>query len=221
MGSRKYKVSSVLALLFLVLFGGSAFLNYKLATYLNEYEDQIERQDSMINKLSFSNDLVNEYFNINEDSITHTKTYSLKEEKREKEIQHVTKYIDHVFIRDGKEMSSDELVAAVNASDRESAETIKSLVDKYNTLINDNKELWKKYCDRNDSVITQGMALGLIKRNYGIDYVSNLNGDKRTVKIFGERVDSALLLLPYYRHKLSYDPLKKVWIVEYDKMMRK
>ena len=43
MGSRKYKVSSVLALLFLVLFGGSAFLNYKLATYdITVYNDKKE-----------------------------------------------------------------------------------------------------------------------------------------------------------------------------------
>lgn len=207
MVNKKYKVSSVLALLFFVLFGGSVFLNYKLTTYLDEYEDQVERQDSMIKKLTFSSDLVNEYFDIKEDTITHTITYSLKKNKREKEIERITeystKYVDPQFIKNGQKMTSDEVV------------------DKFNKLVSDYYELTKKYQAKNDTVIIQGMALGLIKRNYDIDYVSKMNGDLRTVKVFGEKVDSALLLLPYYRHKLSYDPKTKAWIVEYEKIIRK
>lgn len=207
MGNRKYKVSSILTLLFFILFGGSAFLNYKLATYLNEYEEQIERQDSMIKRLTFSNDLVNEYFDINEDTITHATTYSLKEEKREKEIERVTeystKYVEPQFIKNGQKMTSDEVV------------------NKFNKLVSDYYELTRKYQAKNDTVVIQGMALGLIKRNYQIDFVSTLNGDTRKVKVYGEKVDSALLLLPYYRHKLSYDSNKKTWIVEYEKIVRK
>lgn len=221
MENRKFKLTSVLALLFFILFCGSIFLNYKLATYLNEYDEQIERQDSMIRRLTFSNDLVKEYFDISEDTINHTTTYSLKEDKRIKEIEHVTEYVDPVFVRDGKRMTSEELVASINANDHESVETIRKLADKYNTLVHDYNELRKKSTIISDSVVIQGMALSLIKRNYDIDYVSKMNGDLRTVKVFGEKVDSALLLLPYYRHKLSYDPKTKAWIVEYEKIIRK
>lgn len=221
MENKKYKLSSILALLFFVMFFGSAFLNYKLAGYLNEYDEQVERQDSMIRKLSFSNDLVKEYFDIEEDSITHNITYSLKENKKEKKIERVTeqvtRYVEPGFVRDGKKMSSEELVASINARDKESVEAINNLVKKYNTLVNEYNELAKKMVAKSDTLEIRGMALDLIKRNYGIDYTSGLNGNMRYVHIQGNKVDSALMLLPYYRNKLSYDPQSKAWMIEVKK----
>ena len=187
MENKKFKLSSVLALLFFVLFCCSVFLNYKLAGYLDEYDEQVEKQDSMIQRLSFSNELVKEYFDIEEDTVAHVTKYSLKDDKRDKTTEYVTKFVEPEFVRDGKKMTSDELVASINA----------------------------------DSVVIQGMALNLIKRNYGIDYTSNKNGDMRTVHVQGDKVDSALILLPYYRHKLSYDPKSNAWIVEYQKTVAK
>lgn len=223
MENKRYKLYSVLALLFFVLFCGSVFLNYKLAGYLDEYDEQVERQDSMIQKLSFSNELVKEYFDIKEDSITHSTTYSLKENKKEikRVTEHVTKYVEPKFVRDGKKMSSDELVVAINARDKESVETIRNLANEYNTLVHDYNELAQNMKMKSDTVVIQGMALDLIKRNYGIDYSSSLNGDVRTVHIQGNKVDSALILLPYYRHKLFYDSKTKSWIVEYQKIVTK
>ena len=214
-------MSSVLAVLFFVLFCGSAFLNYKLAGYLDEYDEQVERQDSMIKKLSFSNELVKEYFDIEEDTVAHVTTYSLKKDKQNKKTERVTKYIEPEFIRDGKKLTSEELVASINASEHESVEAIRSLVDKYNTLVHDYNELGEKARAISDTVVIQGMALNLIKRNYGIDYISNKNGDTRSVRVRGDKVDSALILLPYYRHKLSYDPKTNAWIVEYQKSVIK
>ena len=221
MENKRYKLSSVLALFFFVLFCGSVFLNYKLAGYLDEYDEQVERQDSMIQRLSFSNELVKEYFDIEEDSVTHVTTYSLKEDKRDKTTEHITKYIEPEFVREGKRMTPDELVASINASDQESVEALRTLVDKYNTLVHDYNELGKKAKAISDTVVIQGMALKLIKRNYGIDYSSSLNGDIRTVHVQGNKVDSALMLLPYYRQKLTYDPKTKSWIVEYQKSVVK
>ena len=219
MGNKKYKLSSVSVFLFFVLFCGSVFLNYKLAGYLDEYDEQVERQDSMIRKLSFSNDLVKEYFDIEEDSITHNTTYSLKENKKEieKVTERVTKYVEPEFVRNGKKISSEELVAAINAKDNESVEAINSLANKYNTLVQDYNNLAKKMKMKSDTVDIQSMALGLIKRNYGIDYTSTLNGDTRTVHVQGNKVDSALMLLPYYRQKLTYDSKTKSWMVEVKK----
>lgn len=221
MGNRRCKLVSVFALLFFVLFCGSIFTNYKLVTYLNEYEEQIERQDSMISSLTFSNDLVNEFFDINEDSVTHTTTYTLKESKRTKEIEHVTEYATPTYIRNGKEMSSDELVASIKAIDKKSVEEIQELVGQYNTLVHDYNELGRKYQTMHDSASIRDAALKLIKRNYDIDFVSNMDGDMRTVKILGSKADSAFLLLPYYRHKLTYDPKNSAWIIEYEKKVSK
>lgn len=221
MENKKHKLSSVLAVLFFVLFCGSAFLNYKLAGYLEEYDEQVERQDSMIQRLSFSNELVKEYFDIEEDTVAHVTTYSLKEDKRNKITERVTKFIEPEFVRDGKNMTSDELVASINASDHESEVAIRTLVDKYNTLVHDYNELGEKARAISDTVVIQGMALQLIKQNYGIDYISNKNGDTRSVRVHGDKVDSALILLPYYRHKLTYDPSTNAWIVEYQKTVIK
>ena len=41
-------------------------------------------------------------------------------------------------------MTSDELVASINASDHESVLAIRTLADKYNTLVHDYNELGKK-----------------------------------------------------------------------------
>ena len=100
-------------------------------------------------------------------------------------------------------------------------EAIRTLADKYNTLVHDYNELGEKAKAMSDTVVIQGMALKLIKRYYGIDYISSKNGDMRSVHVQGDKVDSALILLPYYRHKLSYDPKTNVWIVEYQKTVAK
>ena len=46
-------------------------------------------------------------------------------------------------------------------------------------------------------------------------------GGSPVVHVQGDKVDSALILLPYYRHKLSYDPKSNAWIVEYQKTVAK
>lgn len=223
MTNKKYSLPSIMAILFFVLFCGSAFINFKLISYLNEYDEQVEKQDSMIRRLTFSSDLVKEYFDIEEDTVAHTTTYSLKESKRTKETEYITKYVEPTFVRDGKEMTTSELVASINATDtdQESIEAVRSLVSKYNTLVHDYNQLREKYITTKDSMVIQEIALGLIKRNYAIDYNTNLKGGTRTIQVIGEKVDSALLLLPYYRHKLNYDPKSKAWIVEYEKLIKK
>lgn len=221
MTNRKYSLPSILAILFFVLFCGSAFINFKLVSYLNEYDEQVEKQDSMIRRLTFSSDLVKEYFDIEEDTVAHTTTYSLKESKRTKETERITKYIEPTFVRDGKEMTTSEFVASINATDQESVEAVHSLVNRYNTLVNDYNQLREKYITTKDSMAIQEIVLGLIKRNYDIEFNTNLKGETRTIQVMGEKVDSALLLLPYYRHKLNYDPKSKAWIVEYEKIVKK
>lgn len=221
MENKKNRVSLLLAWLLFLLLCGSTFLNYKLIGYLDECDEQIEKQDSMIRRLTFSNDLIKEFFDIEEDSVNHTTTYTLKEEKRNNVVEHVTKYSEPIFIRDGQEFSSDELVAHINDIDNEALIAIQQLTDKYNTLVHDYNELVKSYRTKSDSVNIQSSALGLIKRNYGIDFVYRENGNIRTVEVRGEKVDSALLLLPYYRNKITYDPNAKAWIVEYERKIKK
>jgi hypothetical protein len=51
--------------------------------------------------------------------------------------------------------------------------------------------------------------LSLIQSNYSIIFKETNNG----ISIHADKIDSALLLLPYYRDKLSYDSQKKSWTI--------
>jgi hypothetical protein len=51
--------------------------------------------------------------------------------------------------------------------------------------------------------------LSLIQSNYSITFKDTNNG----ISIHADKIDSALLLLPYYRDKLSYDSQKKSWTI--------
>ena len=65
-----------------------------------------------------------------------------------------------------------------------------------------------------DSVIFQGMALGLIKRSFDIDYTSRLEGNNYHVQLESSKADSAFMLFPYFKHKLKYDETKNSWIIK-------
>lgn len=55
------------------------------------------------------------------------------------------------------------------------------------------------------------IRLNLAERVYGIKFKEK----GETTSIIAPSVDSAMLLLPHYRHKIRYDRIKKVWITTY------
>ena len=74
-------------LFFPILLLLSLVANYVSVTYIEEMEKQIEERDSIIQKLTFSNELVKEYFDVITDSLDNEKRYVLKEEKRTRIVQ--------------------------------------------------------------------------------------------------------------------------------------
>ena len=72
-----------------------------------------------------------------------------------------------------------------------------------------NRQNWKY---RDDYEITK-LKLELIMKNYPI-YVGQ-DGNRYYVE--ARKIDSALMLLPYYRDKLTFDPEEKTWIITYTK----
>lgn len=194
--------------------------NVVCVRYIRELEIQIEQRDSIISQLTFSNDLVKEYFDIREDTVTKQTLYTLKEEKKTKIIQTRTKYIDNPvivepqFIRGDKVLSKEELLSIANSGDSVYIEKIISLSNQYNTLVNDYNAIQKEKRYLKDSVIFQGMALGIIKRDFDIGYTSKIEGNTYYVKLESSKADSAFMLLPCFRHKLKYDEKKKSWIIK-------
>ncbi|RGT50917.1 hypothetical protein [Bacteroides intestinalis] len=53
--------------------------------------------------------------------------------------------------------------------------------------------------------------LSMAKNNYGI----NFKETSKYITIFAPRLDSALLLLPYYKEKIHYDKDRDVWTIEH------
>jgi len=70
------------------------------------------------------------------------------------------------------------------------------------SLLDDNMRLMNR-------VSAQESYLRSIKAAYGIDIVKNKDG----YYIEADKVDSAMILLPVFRDRLSYDSVKKQWIV--------
>ena len=194
--------------------------NVVCVCYIRELEIQIEQRDSIISKLTFSNDLVKEYFDIVEDTVTQQTLYTLKDEKKTKIIQTKTEYVDNPvmvkphFTRGDKVLSTDELLSIVNNGDSVYIEKILSLSKQYNSLVNDYNALQKEKRSLKDTVIFQGMALGLIKRNFDIDYTSRLDSNNYHVQLEAGKADSAFMLFPYFKHKLKYDEKKNSWIIK-------
>ena len=194
--------------------------NVVCVCYIRELEIQIEQRDSIISRLTFSNDLVKEYFDIVEDTVTQRTLYTLKDEKKTKIIQTKTEYVEKPvmvetqFTRGDKVISTEELLSIVNNGDSVYIDKIIALSKQYNSLINDYNAILKEKSSLKDTVIFQGMALGLIKRNYDIDYTSRLDGNNYNVQIEASKADSAFMLFPYFKHKLKYDEKKKSWIIK-------
>ena len=194
--------------------------NVVCVCYIRELEIQIEQRDSIISRLTFSNDLVKEYFDIVEDTVTQRTLYTLKDEKKTKIIQTKTEYVEKPvmvetqFTRGDKVISTEELLSIVNNGDSVYIDKIISLSKQYNSLINDYNAILKEKSSLKDTVIFQGMALGLIKRNYDIDYTSRLDGNNYHIQLEASKADSAFMLFPYFKHKLKYDEKKKSWIIK-------
>ena len=58
-----------------------------LLWYISKLEEQIIERDNLIQELTISEDLVKEYFNVEYDSISNTKSYILKDSKKTRVIE--------------------------------------------------------------------------------------------------------------------------------------
>ena len=207
-------------ILFIIFVLASLFANVICFFYINELESQIVQRDSIISKLTFSNDLVKEYFDIVEDTATQQTLYTLKDDKKTKVIQTKTKYVEHpvivkpTFVRGEQVLTTEDVISLVNDGDSIYIDKLKLMAEEYNSLVNKFNEAQKEKMALKDTVIFQGMALGLVKRNFDIDYTSRLDGNNYHVQLEASKADSAFMLLPYFKHKLKYDEKKKSWIIK-------
>ena len=96
--------------------------------YSVSLEKQIYQRDSLIRALSFSDKLVRDYFDIKEDTLNKTRSYTLKDDMKTKIIER------HEYIFDGRKIGPEELIAEYQ-----------KLAINYNQLIDEHKKLAVDY----------------------------------------------------------------------------
>ena len=202
-------------LAFYIIIISSFVINYFSINYIGELENQVAHRDSIISRLTFSNDLVKEYFDIEEDTLNQQRIYTLKDENRTKKVDIKTvKYVEHSFVYGTDTLTIDELLLTFNKADSIHKMQLDTLYSKYNSLISEYNNIQREKNNLKDSIISQRMALDLIKRNYSITHSWHIKDNSIHVKIESSKADSAFMLYPYFKDRLQFDNKKKSWIIK-------
>lgn len=221
----KFKKYIWTIILVVIVVGLSSILNSGLI-YINKLESQITERDSLISRLTISEALVKEYFDIEQDSLTNELTYTLKPSKQEP-VQIVYRNMSETFKAGDDILTSKEVVERYNSLIGEFSQYAvenEKLVDKYNQLVRDHNKLIKDYNELvtlynkklDNKAYSEALksALDLINKNYGINY--EIKRDSTVYKIVlppSPKIDSALMLLPYFRENLHYDEQSGNWVI--------
>lgn len=219
---KKYISTIILAV---IAIGLTSVLNSGL-NYIDKLESQITERDSLISRLTISEALVKEYFDIEQDSITNELTYTLKPSKQEP-VQIVYRNMSETFQAGNDILTSSQVVERYNSLIGEFSKYVsenEKLVGKYNQLIRDHNKLIKDYnelvtlynkkSDNKAYCEALKTALDLINKNYGINY--EIRSDSTVYKVVlppSPKIDSALMLLPYFRENLHYDEKSGKWVI--------
>lgn len=211
------KIISIIILIgILLLFG---YVIYNMGNYVSNLEQQVRDRDLLIRKLAESEALINEYFDIKQDSLTEEKIYILKPSKQ-KNVTIVNETDCDIFKMGDTQINADELVARYNTILHDYVD----IVEKYNSKIDEKQKLVVEY----NSIVKQynkaleyesynnalKKVLDLIYKNYEISY--NIEKEDNIYKInisTSAMIDSALMLLPTYRDKLRYNEKNKQWTI--------
>lgn len=160
--------------------------------YSSKLEEQIWERDRTIQELSFRSKLVEDYFDIKYNPADSTTSYILKDS------------IKNRFLTVKKEdvTNLDSIIKEFNSLVKEHNEIVdehNSLVGKLNSLTNDKRNLED--------------VLGMIEKKYKITY--DISEESKTIRISlknTDMVDSAMVLLPFYRNKIERKS-NGLWIV--------
>lgn len=215
MENKRNNSSLILLLALVLLIASMAFV---ASRYISKLESQIYQRDSLIRELSISDELVKEYFNIEIDSIGHKISYSLKDDKKTRVVERIETIRESQFSFDGKTISPDEVVKRYYELQNEAnslSREYHSLISKYNSLADRFNSNYKIIDSLRTAKNISDLKLNSIQNAYGIKANCDVSGNTYKFSLSGNKqIDSALLLLPYYRDYISYDPQDNSWNVE-------
>lgn len=198
------------------------YLFYNATEQISTLESQIEQRDTLIQRLSHSNELIKEYFDVKYDSVKNEETFVLKDSKKTRvEVEKLQTIHDVAYIKDedrfyknGKRISSDSLIKEYNNLSHRNAEDWKKIAEKYNSLVHEYNKLGSRLSAIEDSLWVKNLLLKNTEKYYKIQFNYNYKGNQVFTNISSPKLDSALMLLDVYRDKLKYNPKKKQWIIK-------
>ena len=176
----------------------------------------------MIQRLSHSNELIKEYFDVKYDSVKNEENFVLKDSKKTRieveklQIIHDVAYIKDKdrFYKNGKRISSDSLIKEYNNLSQRNAEDRKKIAEKYNSLVHEYNKLSSRLSAIEDSLCVKNLLLKNTEKYYKIQFDYNYKGNQVFTNVSSPKLDSALMLLDVYRDMLIYNPKKKQWIIK-------
>lgn len=198
------------------------YLFYDATEQISTLESQIEQRDTLIQRLSHSNELIKEYFDVKYDSVKNEETFVLKDSKKTRiEVEKFQTIHDVAYIKDedrfyknGKRITSDSLIKEYNNLSQRNAEDWKKIAEKYNSLVHEYNNLGLRLSAIEDSLWVKNLLLKNTEKYYKIQFNYNYKGNQVFTNISSQKLDSALMLLDVYRDKLIYNPKKKQWIIK-------
>ena len=188
--------------------------------YINSLENQVYQRDSLIRELSFSDQLVREYFDVQVDSLNHSRSYTLKDNKKTRIIER-REYSVEI---DGKKYNFDQLLQKYIKLVQE----YNSLVDDYNKLVaeldrsavalNESRQTIRSIYQKTDSLESllneKQYYLSSIARAYGIVCKTKREGNTIHYSMNGSpKLDSALRIFPYFKDLAVYNKEKDTWTI--------
>lgn len=203
MDMRNKVLKVILILMLFIIIGLMAAFVYSIF-YFEKLEEQISERDKTIRELSFRSELVEEYFDYGTLPDDSTKMYyTLKESKIPQRIvkEKVYEYFE-------KEIEKEKIIDRTpSILSRDSNISVEELIRRYNAILDSNY-----YNKREIQQLTT--TLDLIKKAYGITYDISIESNRTITTLRNtEKVDSALMILPYYRDRLVKDT-DGAWLIK-------
>lgn len=186
----------------IIFLGIIAALFYSIY-YSSKLEEQIWERDRTIQELSFRSKLVEDYFDIKYNPDDSTTSYILKDSIRSRFSETYKNRND--VLQGNYESLANEYNSLIHDYS-EIIDEYNSMVAEANSLIKENMRIKEEKCNFEN-------VLGMIESKYKITYNISVDSKNIIIKLKNtDMVDSAMVLLPFYRDKIERKP-NGLWIV--------
>ena len=186
----------------IIFLGIIAALCYSIY-YSIKLEEQIWERDRTIQELSFRSKLVEDYFDIQYCPDDSTTSYTLKDSIRNRFSE---AYMNRNNVLQGNYESLANEYNSLIHDHNEIVDEFNSMVAETNSLIRENMRIKEEKRNLEE-------VLGMIEKKYKLTY--DISVESKTIRISlknTDMVDSAMVLLPFYRDKIERKP-DGLWIV--------